>query len=77
MKTFHVNPEEAVQIHLDIRARRSLAMHWGTFPLTAESPGEPPERLAAAVQSHGLAPTAFTAIALGTTVTVHVSMESE
>ncbi len=77
MKTFHVNPEEAVQIHLDIRARRSLAMHWGTFPLTAESPGEPPERLAAAVQSHGLAPTAFTAIALGTTVTVQASGGSE
>lgn len=27
----HVDPFEAVQIHLDVRARRSVPIHWGTF----------------------------------------------
>ena len=46
MKTYHVNVEEAVQIHRDIRAVTSIGMHWGTFPLTAEPVLEPPQRLA-------------------------------
>lgn len=45
MKAYHVNTEEAVQIHHDVNALLSLGMHWGTFPLTAEKPMEPYERL--------------------------------
>ncbi|CAL1297955.1 unnamed protein product [Larinioides sclopetarius] len=36
MKYAHVNPEEAVQMHLDIRSKNSLAIHWGTFCLGSE-----------------------------------------
>ena len=41
MKAYHVNTEEAVRIHHDVRAKLSIGMHWGTFPLTAEKPMDP------------------------------------
>lgn len=36
MKYQHVAPEEAVQIHQDVQARFSMAVHWGTFALANE-----------------------------------------
>jgi L-ascorbate metabolism protein UlaG (beta-lactamase superfamily) len=59
MRVMHVNPEEAVKIHQDIRARRSVAMHWGTFILSDEPLDEPPHRLAAARLAAGIAPEEF------------------
>ncbi len=43
----HMNPEEAVQAHHDLGARRSVGMHFGTFQLTDEPVDEPQRRLAA------------------------------
>lgn len=37
MQSAHMNPAEAVQAHLDVGARQSVAMHWGTFQLTDEA----------------------------------------
>jgi N-acyl-phosphatidylethanolamine-hydrolysing phospholipase D len=51
MKNMHVNPEEAVMIHKDIRSKYSVGVHWGTFPLTAEPIDEPPRRLRSAARS--------------------------
>ena len=50
MSQNHVNPEEAVQAHLDLRSRKSVAIHWGTFILTDEPLDEPPRKLAAALR---------------------------
>ena len=50
----HMNPEQATQGFLDLGARRFLAMHWGTFKLTDEPLGEPPERLRAEWKRRGL-----------------------
>jgi N-acyl-phosphatidylethanolamine-hydrolysing phospholipase D len=36
MKPQHVNPAEAVQIHLDLNTTRSVGIHWGTFQLSDE-----------------------------------------
>ena len=36
MKPHHVNPEEAVQVHEDIRAKTSIGINWGTFRMTTE-----------------------------------------
>ena len=54
MAASHVDPEEAVQMHLDLGARRSVAMHWGTFVLTDEPLDEPPLRLYRALERRGL-----------------------
>ncbi len=51
----HMGPEEAGRAFLQLRARHFLAMHWGTFKLTDEPLGEPPDRLRAWFTSQGLA----------------------
>lgn len=66
----HCDPSEAVRIHLDLGATRSLGMHWGAFPLTDEARDEPPALLAAAALAAGLAPQVFTAPPVGATTTV-------
>lgn len=70
MESVHCDPAEAVRIHRDVCARRSLAMHWGTFDLTDEPLGEPPLALAREATAAGLEPEEFTAIAVGETVVV-------
>jgi N-acyl-phosphatidylethanolamine-hydrolysing phospholipase D len=47
MEPQHQCPEEAGEAFLDLRAKTLVAMHWGTFKLTDEPIGEPPERLRA------------------------------
>jgi len=60
MRTQHIDPAEAVQIHLDLGARHSLAIHWGTFDdLTDESLYEPPQQLAEVLAARGLQPESF------------------
>jgi N-acyl-phosphatidylethanolamine-hydrolysing phospholipase D len=59
MAPVHVDPDEAVRIHQDLRSRLSVAMHWGTFRLTAEPLDEPPQRLARALDAAGIAPERF------------------
>lgn len=53
MRFVHMNPEEAVQAARDVRARRVVAMHWGTFDLTDEPILEPPQRFRSAAQRLG------------------------
>jgi N-acyl-phosphatidylethanolamine-hydrolysing phospholipase D len=68
MKEQHVNPEEAVQIHLDLQAKRSVGVHWGTFDLTDESLDQPPKDLAAARAAKQLPQEAFDVMAIGQTL---------
>ena len=59
MSIMHVNPQEAVQIHRDLNARHSVAMHWGTFILTDEPLDEPPVKLAEARKAAGVSADEF------------------
>ncbi|MGZ8898536.1 MAG: MBL fold metallo-hydrolase [Limisphaerales bacterium] len=70
MKPMHVNPDEAVQIHLNVRARKSVACHWGTFCLTDEPMGEPPERLRAALRTAGVGEDNFVIPPIGGSVSI-------
>ena len=58
MKANHVDPEEALQVALDLGSKKNYAMHWGTFSLTDEETLEPPILLKKALTKRGL-PKAF------------------
>jgi N-acyl-phosphatidylethanolamine-hydrolysing phospholipase D len=67
MANQHVNPAEAVRIHVDLQARRSLGIHWGTFELTDEALDEPPRALATARAAQAISEDAFFLLAIGQT----------
>ncbi|HET7793671.1 MAG TPA: MBL fold metallo-hydrolase [Rhizobacter sp.] len=68
MSTQHVNVPEAVKIHLDLGAKRSLGVHWGTFALTDEPLDEPPRLLAEERRRQGLVDDEFSTVAIGETL---------
>lgn len=65
MREKHADPDDAVRIHRDIRARRSIGIHWGTFVLTSEPLREPAERLAQARAKWGIPDADFVVLARG------------
>jgi L-ascorbate metabolism protein UlaG (beta-lactamase superfamily) len=70
MKDIHMNPEEAVQAHLDLNAGHSIGMHFGTFRLTPEGIDEPVRALAAARRDRGVVDTAFETLESGASYTL-------
>lgn len=67
MGTVHVDPAQAVQIHLDIGAQQSFGIHWGAFSLAAEPVHEPAALLLEAVANNKLEPSVFQTFAIGQT----------
>ena len=67
MEPQHMNPEQAIQAHLDLGAEHLLAMHWGTFKLTDEPLDEPPFRLEAEWKRRALRPDHLHVLAVGAT----------
>jgi L-ascorbate metabolism protein UlaG (beta-lactamase superfamily) len=65
MQVQHVDPAQSVKIHQDVRAKKSIGIHWGTFELTDEALDVPPVRLAEEVAKAGLAPDRFVALKHG------------
>lgn len=51
METVHLTPEQALDVHRDLGARRSVAIHFGTFQLTDEAMNEPATRIARLVEA--------------------------
>jgi len=64
----HASPADAVRMFKDVRAKKALAMHWGTFVLTAEPVLEPPQLLKKECERAGLEADEFLVPALGETV---------
>ncbi len=67
MRQQHVNPQEAVRAHLDLRPRRSLGMHFGTFQLTDEAFAAPVSALREAQARAGVAEADFDVLGFGET----------
>jgi L-ascorbate metabolism protein UlaG (beta-lactamase superfamily) len=67
MRRHHVNPEEAVRAHLDLRARRSIGMHFGTFQLTDEAIDAPVLALRAACAAQNVPEENFEVLGFGET----------
>ena len=72
MKTYHTNPEESVLIHQLIKTKTSIGMHWGTYPLTAEAPTEPPIKLKEAIQKYQVNKDDFIVMSLGETLLINM-----
>jgi N-acyl-phosphatidylethanolamine-hydrolysing phospholipase D len=70
MRPMHLNPAEAVKVHMDVNSRLSIACHWGTFRLTDEPLSEPPELLLEELGPQGIDPNKFRALQPGETVEV-------
>lgn len=68
MKAVHMNPAEAVQAHLDLQARASVGMHFGTFQMTTEGIDEPLHALKRAREVRGVSDALFRTIGFGESV---------
>lgn len=67
MKDIHCNPAEALKIHADVKAKRSVGVHWGTFP-DDEDPIEPALELARARHLANVDTESFSTVAHGETL---------
>jgi len=45
MRPVHMDPEEALMTYKDVRGKKLLGIHWGTFVLTDEPADDPPKRM--------------------------------
>lgn len=69
MKSIHMSPEEAVKAHKDVQSQRSIAMHFGTFPMADDGMHEPVEELAKAKDNYQIPEENFSALDQGDTHT--------
>jgi N-acyl-phosphatidylethanolamine-hydrolysing phospholipase D len=67
MKASHMNPEEAVQAAIDLRARAAVAMHYGTFKLSDEPLDEPAKHFKKAATESALGDEAGWLLRIGET----------
>ncbi len=65
MQAQHVSPDEAVQIHIDVRSKKTIGIHWGTWAMGNEYFMEPPEKLSQAVKNNQLEPSSFIVVKHG------------
>ena len=70
LSSMHTDPEDAVKIHIDLKSKKSVGVHWGTFPLGFEHWHQPKEDLEKAKQKYQLKEDEFITIAHGSEFTV-------
>jgi len=70
MKPQHMNPEEAVQAHLDLGSAKSLAIHHGTVQLTDEAVDAPAVALEEAMAHHKIEKADFIVSEIGQSIKI-------
>ena len=50
---YHTNPEEALEISRDLKSKKVIGMHWGTFVLSLEPSMEPRDRFRDNAEKYG------------------------
>jgi len=65
MSPIHCSPDEAVQIHEDLRSEQSIAIHFGTFPLADDGAHEPVDDLSRALAAKNIPTDRFQALKAG------------
>ena len=50
---YHTNPEEALEVAKNLKSKKVIGMHWGTFVLSLEPIMEPPVRFKASAERYG------------------------
>ncbi|KDR71859.1 hypothetical protein GALMADRAFT_253640 [Galerina marginata CBS 339.88] len=68
MSPIHCAPQDSVLLFKDIKAKKAVGMHWGTWILTGEDVVEPPKRLAEECKKAGIEEGAFTVCDIGQTL---------
>jgi L-ascorbate metabolism protein UlaG (beta-lactamase superfamily) len=66
----HIDPDDAVELHKDVRSKKSVGMHFGTFQLTDEPIDEPCRLLSASAKAKTLQADDFTCMEIGETRTL-------
>ena len=70
MQPMHLSPEDAVQAHVDLGSRLSIACHWGTFRMADEPLGEPPVLLKQELARRDIDATQFRALSIGESIEI-------
>ena len=68
MSPIHISPPQAVQVHQDVQSRKSVAMHFGTFPLADDNPERSKAALIASRTEAGLSAHDFSIPVEGETI---------
>jgi L-ascorbate metabolism protein UlaG (beta-lactamase superfamily) len=67
MESKHLDAADAIRVRADLRARRAIGIHWGTYTMADDPPDEPPKLLARERERAGLEPEDFDVLAIGET----------
>ena len=68
MSSVHCAPQNSVRVFKDVRAKRAVGMHWGTWVLTTEDVKEPPKKLKEECQKIGIEEGKFVVCDIGETL---------
>jgi L-ascorbate metabolism protein UlaG (beta-lactamase superfamily) len=70
MQPIHVNPTQALQIHADVKSKRSIACHFGTFPLADDNMDEPEKLLQQGLKLNGFKNGDFVSLGNGQQISI-------